>query len=197
MISNPNQFKLALISPEEPYDKESYWTNKLLEKVDYYHLRKPHWSFEKHIGFLKEISPEHKTRIVLHLKNSPGFNAWEKIGGVHLSFNSKTLPLEIPQSLRVSYSCHSIEECKEVRGRSEYSFLSPIFPSISKQGYSKKWNRKELGQTELSKVFALGGVKKENVSEVVAFGFGGAALMGSIWQQENPYETLEEIKKKI
>jgi thiamine-phosphate pyrophosphorylase len=69
----------------------------------------------------------------------------------------------------------------------DYLFLSPIFDSISKQNYMSRfpesllYELKEKGVIH-EKVIALGGVNKENISKVEDYGFGGAAVLGGLWE---------------
>jgi len=86
-------------------------------------------------------------------------------------------------------SCHSFEEVEKLDGEKEYCFLSPIFDSISKQGYKAKFEKVELKEflkkDREIKVIALGGIIEENYSEVLSLGFDGGAFLGSVW---NKYE---------
>ena len=86
-------------------------------------------------------------------------------------------------------SCHSFEGIDAVEGKEEYCFLSPVFDSISKEGYKAKFDKEELKEflkTERQlKVIGLGGVTEENYSELLELGFDGGAFLGSVW---NKYE---------
>ena len=68
-----------------------------------------------------------------------------------LTTRRRAITLHLPAALRgfrdrprsegrpFSTSAHSLEELNELGARYDYMFLSPIFPSISKPGYAKKW----------------------------------------------------------
>ncbi|MCB9335705.1 MAG: thiamine phosphate synthase [Flavobacteriales bacterium] len=84
-------------------------------------------------------------------------------------------------------SCHSFEEVEKLDGEKEYCFLSPVFDSISKQGYKAKFDKEELRQflkkDRKIKVIGLGGVNEENYSELIEMGFDGGAFLGSVWRK--------------
>ncbi len=92
----------------------------------------------------------------------------------------------IQKKLRKSYSSHSISEMLEAIKIFDYVFLSPIYNSISKDGYNSKFRIDELKGLNLinEKVVALGGVREENFEELKRIGFGGAALLGSLWKEK-------------
>ncbi len=107
------------------------------------------------------------------------------LGGIHLNSRNK----EIPSGWtgRVSRSLHSIEEVERLRDEYDYVSLSPIFDSISKQGYKSAFSEgqikkaKELGIIN-KKVYALGGVTFNRLDEVKRMGFGGAMILGDAWR---------------
>ena len=91
----------------------------------------------------------------------------------------------------LSRSCHSLEEISDNLAVCDYLFLSPIFDSISKQGYGAAFDRKELEQAAArqllqDKVYALGGVCAENIGTLLQIGFHGAAVLGDLWQAAVP-----------
>lgn len=84
-------------------------------------------------------------------------------------------------------SCHSFEEVEALNGQLPYCFLSPVFDSISKQGYLAKFDATELKaffkKKRTIKVIALGGIAEDNYNEVLSIGFDGAAFLGSVWSK--------------
>jgi len=84
-------------------------------------------------------------------------------------------------------SCHSFAEVEKVDEILEYCFLSPVFDSISKEGYKANFDKKELKaflQKERKvKVIGLGGVTDANFSELTELGFDGGAFLGSVWKK--------------
>jgi len=82
-------------------------------------------------------------------------------------------------------SCHTFDEVDALEGKEDYCFLSPVFDSISKQGYKANFDKEELRKflkkERNIKVIALGGITEENYSEVIQLGFDGGAFFGSVW----------------
>ena len=158
------------------------------------HLRKPGADELKLRAWLKSILPEYRSRIVLH----DHFELCREFysGGIHLNSRNPSAPeglLEEYPSLSLSRSCHSLDEVKDAlrsvpTGHRDYDyvFLSPIFDSISKQGYGKAFTREELQKAKKegiigSRTYALGGVELNRLPALRTLGFGGAAVLGALW----------------
>ena len=95
-------------------------------------------------------------------------------------------------------SAHSFEDLERINN--EICFLSPIFDSISKQGYKAKYSKDELREgiaiwkkKSSQKLFALGGVEASNIAELAELGFDGAAVLGAVWYSSDPVGAWEEI----
>ena len=87
------------------------------------------------------------------------------------------------KKITISTSMHSIQEVIENKCKYDYVFLSPLFDSISKEGYNSGLEIKEvekvLEKHELHfKVMALGGIDETNIEKVKKAGFSGAVLLG-------------------
>lgn len=98
------------------------------------------------------------------------------------------------------HSCHTLQEVLSNKERISYVFLSPIFDSISKQGYRAAFTDDELRRAHRDgiiddKVIALGGITPANARKALALGFGGVAVLGDIWQNADPASRLEEYKE--
>ena len=88
----------------------------------------------------------------------------------------------------MSISCHSLVELAECR-RKPYAYmsLSPIFDSISKQGYRSAFTAEQIAEARQQglideRVMALGGVTFDKVKQVLEMGFGGAMILGDAWK---------------
>lgn len=89
-------------------------------------------------------------------------------------------------------TCNNIRTCDDgcirtARPRFSYMFLSPIFDSISKEGYRSAFPMEVIRSAAEDglidrRVFALGGVCASNIAETQAAGFGGAAVLGAMWK---------------
>lgn len=151
------------------------------------HLRKPDYSETEYETLLQAIPAKFHARLVLH----DYFHLAEKykVGGIHFSTQkraeiSKSTNQQI-NNLTYSTSTHSLKELQELDGQYNYAFLSPIFPSISKQGYEGNLDMEEiktyLQKPHQTKVIALGGIDETKFSQIEDWGFDGYAQLGSIW----------------
>lgn len=94
----------------------------------------------------------------------------------------------VPEGHRgtVSRSCHLLEEVRLAKDF-DYVFLSPIFNSISKQGYGSGFTAEELQQAAAQgiitpRVIALGGMDANTIPQAAKLGFGGVAVLGALWE---------------
>lgn len=208
---------VRLISLPEWYQNEAETVNMLFERgLTAYHLRKNRENSVKHHfeSFLSKIKESYYPRIFIH--NEHWLLKYYGIGGLH--FNANT-GFDIPQIVRsgkwrLSAAAHSIEECLQLPLEIQDVLLSPVYDSFSKTGYTSAFPDKnrlgqELGRIKKErpqlKLFALGGVGKEQIREVFSTGFDGLAMLGSVWQFTNNQDvsmtaTLdkwEEIKELV
>ena len=152
--------------------------------LDRLHLRKPGADIGECRRLLDGISREWLPRIVVH--DNFGLCREYGLGGVHLNGRNPMAPPNHEGS--VSRSCHSLEEISRYKGECDYLTLSPIFNSISKQGYMAAFEPEQLAAVRDSglidrRVIALGGVTLENIPRVRELGFGGVAILGDVWQR--------------
>ncbi len=175
--------KLIVLSYPEFFDKENDVLTQFFEMgLQCFHLRK-YGSSELVIRqFLDSLPQQYLNRIVLHHHHHLAEDY--EVSGVH--FNTYT-PYQNPVSnLKQSASCHSIEELEALSDKISYSFLSPIFNSISKPEYksafvdhfSLKQQLKSISNVE---VVALGGVSADKIETASQLGFDGVAVLGAIW----------------
>lgn len=176
---------LIVISHTEIIENEFQLIHSLFNKgLEYFHIRKPLFSFDETKDFINKIDNKFHQRIVIH-------NHYELINefnlkGIHGSID-KVNSFLIENDCLYSYSCHSFDEIKSINSNPEYVFLSPLFDSISKQDYKAAFDFKELkiflNQFNLNKkIIALGGLSKGNIPIAYNLGFSGVALLGNIWQ---------------
>lgn len=150
---------------------------------DYLHIRKPGSKREDVERLLMSIPTELHFRLTLHdhFELAGKYN----LHGLHTNSRNPSVPDGFKGC--VSCSLHSIDEV--ARLKDEYSFvsLSPIFDSISKQGYNSAFTLKQLAAAKSNgiideKVFALGGITFALLPTVKAMGFGGAMILGDAWR---------------
>jgi thiamine-phosphate pyrophosphorylase len=196
-------FSVYLISPEsEVADEASAVTEIFAQGLETYHVRKPGYTPGEIRSYLASIPAEFHKRIVLHshFELATEFN----LKGVHLNEANKKLFSQFIRHKIISASFHSLEDFAKNSFPYEYVFLSPIFNSISKTGYSSNFDLAILS-TELHKfssitfpkIIALGGIDASNILSVKQSGFSGAALFGAVWQSENSVQAFLEIQTKL
>ncbi len=186
-----------MTQPEFFVEEHQILTALFDEGLEILHLRKPHSEPVYSERLLTLIPEEYRKRIVVHdhfyLKNE------YKLKGIHL--NSRNL--EIPKNYKghISCSCHSAEEVVARKKMCNYVLLSPVFDSISKEGYTSPFSPSMLAELAKKKVIdkkvmALGGVDLDNISMLKNHGFGGAVLLGAIWNHFNVHST-QDFKEMI
>lgn len=159
----------------------------LHSSVDLVHIRKPSASLEETERLVLEIPAEWRNRLVLHDHHCLAIK--HHLHGIHLNSRNPIAPEHF--TLSVSKSCHSLEEVRDQKNMFDYVSLSPIFDSISKQGYHAAFTKEQLLQAHAqgiinAKVMALGGVTFSRIAEVQAMGFGGAMILGDAWHSLMP-----------
>jgi thiamine-phosphate pyrophosphorylase len=167
------------------------------------HLRKPGWSESQVEALIQALPRQFYSRLVLH--GHPQLVRRYRLGGLHLTASQRAAPLRRPQLLlgqTLSTSFHSLAEISRCRRRYDYVFISPIFDSISKEGYASNFDL-ALVQSFLQKlaarpgyrpqVLALGGIAGQNIGLVQQVGFAGAAVLGSVWGSNDPVAAWRQL----
>ncbi len=188
--------KLIVITSEQFLENEAEALNRLFQSgLEILHLRKPYSDENQYEDLLQQIEKEYHSNIVLH----EHFSLTEKykLNGVHL--NRRNPSFGNNKKLSLSCSCHSFEELKTIDDF-EYVFLSPIFNSISKDGYFSNFSENELQDASNQgiinqKVIALGGIDISNIHLLKQYKFGGAAVLGCLWKSFEENSDLNNLKK--
>ncbi len=192
---------IVITSPEFLQGEADFIDRLFGHGLDRLHLRKPGAEIGECRRLLDGISREWLPRIVVH--DNFGLCREYGLGGVHLNGRNPMAPPNHEGS--VSRSCHSLEEISRYKGECDYLTLSPIFNSISKQGYMAAFGPGQLAAARDSglidrRVIALGGVTLENIPRVKELGFGGVAILGDVWQRMadgNVDEYLASLRKAL
>ena len=189
-------FKLIAITREVVEIDESCRICNLIDAgFDYVHIRKPALQKNEMQQFIESIPTRYYNRLKLH----DHFDLADKydLAGIHLNSRNRTAPIGFLK--HVSKSCHSIEELRDI-DRFEYVFLSPIFDSISKQGYNARFSKNELENSSnliSEKVMALGGVADKHIPYLQKIGFGGCALLGYLPWADDYLSFVQKINSIV
>jgi thiamine-phosphate pyrophosphorylase len=199
-------FSLLAITPHDDTAELPWLAPLFANGLQRLHVRKPGWSRAELADYVHAIDPQYRPRLVLHAHYdlAPELD----LGGIHLTEAARRAP-GLARLLRglgersVSASLHSLAEVQQHRRRYNYVTLSPIFNSISKEGYPSGFDLTQV-QAVLHKlalrpgyrpqVLALGGIAAANVARVREAGFAGAAVLGSIWQSPDPVASFRELQ---
>lgn len=177
--------KLIVITRPNLYPAEAAQMTLLLQQgLETLHLRKPTASAHEVAHLFEQIPASLHTHIVLH--DHFELSRHYAVQGLHLNGRHPEPPSGYHGQL--SRSCHSFAELQQWKAACSYLFLSPIFDSISKEGYGSAFSPAQLAEAGRQglidqQVIALGGITSQRFAQLKAWGFGGAALLGDIWNQ--------------
>jgi thiamine-phosphate pyrophosphorylase len=193
----------------------------LLEQygVERLHVRKPNFTLQQMRQWLVQIPAHLHCRLRLH--DHFDLAGEFAVGGLHLNTRN-SLPPKGYNGL-LSISCHSFAQIANCTANAipvlttparataatiptsltqmpVDVFLSPIFNSISKTGYKSDFSVQELtaqmgamSVADKRRIIALGGITPQNIVQVYHLGFGGAAVIGSLWQRYTESKNLNHL----
>ena len=188
-----------LLSSSNPHPQEMDIIRSFLKNEDaLFHLRRYDWEEGQVADFLSQFTNEELEKIVL---NHHHFLATEfGINRLHFSeqdrreIDEEKLQRFADAGFILSTSVHELETFNKLPACFTYAFLSPVFDSISKEGYKAvsfdlSHRRKDV------KLIGLGGVTKDNYKKVYEMGFDGVAFLGGVWNSEQPFKVINSLVK--
>lgn len=178
--------KLLVITRPDFFCGEAAIVRRLFDAgLQRLHLRKPTATREQLAEWIEKVPPLLRHRIVLH--DHYDLVQIYALGGIHMNRRNPNVPDWFdPSRFTLSRSCHTIAELELYKHTHDYLTLSPIFDSISKEGYGAAFSREELAEAKdrgllYNNVYALGGITFSRLAEVHCLGFDCAALLGEVW----------------
>jgi thiamine-phosphate pyrophosphorylase len=100
----------------------------------------------------------------------------------------------------IGVSTHSIQEARDaVRQGADYIGCGPVFPGRTKNFDSYVGTsllREVAGEIELPS-FAIGGIDRSNLDQVIASGFRRIAVTGAVRDQNDPAAAVTELKLRL
>ncbi|MCB4806935.1 thiamine phosphate synthase [Tamlana sp. 62-3] len=190
---------IVLIAPEQDITNEIEILNQLFQEgLQYYHLRKPNKDYNQHCNYLNQIDTKYHNRVVVHYHHKL-INQYN-LKGIHFQEQKRRDHIDNPGQYfknlnmfgkTISSSFHEPEELENCYFEFDYHLLSPVFSSISKQGYKgREFDVNHIDKT----IVGMGGVTEHNLSEFKKLGFKGVGVLGGVWHSENPLQSFINIK---
>jgi len=191
---------IILIAPEEDISNEIDILNRFFEEgLEYYHLRKPNKNQQQYCDYLHLIEEKYHNKIVVH-DHHELVNTF-KLKGIHFQEQKRRDNIDNPGQYflnlsmygkTISSSFHEPEELEACDFEFDYHLLSPVFSSISKKGYEGRGF--DVNHID-KKIIGMGGVTKNNLSEIQKLGFQGVGVLGGIWNSKTPIEDFRAMQE--
>jgi thiamine-phosphate pyrophosphorylase len=173
-----------------------------------FHVRKPNFGDFEMKQFLLEINPHYRERLVLHnhYDLAEEFNikrihfSESKRKAVLMQQNRVTFDTYKSKEFRLSTSVHTIEDFNALEDHFDYAFLSPVFPSISKENHTSKTDLFEeikKRRNFRTQLIALGGMDSNTINKTLENGFDRVALLGTIWNSKSPIKNFKSCQKIV
>ncbi|WP_394747457.1 thiamine phosphate synthase [Spongiimicrobium salis] len=187
---------IVLIAPETDIQDEIHTLHQLFEAgLTHYHFRKPDKDYEAHCAYLHQIDTQYHDRIMVHYHHEllQEFD----LKGIHFQEQKRRDTPQIAEYLSdfegitVSSSFHEPEELEGCTFPFDYHLLSPVFASISKQGYEGKGF--DVNHSA-KKIIGMGGVTADNIPKFKALGFQGVGVLGGIWKSATPIADFKQMQ---
>lgn len=193
---------IVVIAPEKDIENEIIILTQLFEAgLEFYHLRKPMKNYLEHCDYLNQIAPKFHNRIVVHYFHEL-INKYD-LKGIHFQEQKRRDHIDNPGQYfkglnmfgkTISSSFHEPEELECCEFEFDYHLLSPVFSSISKEGYEgRAFNVKSIDKL----IIGMGGINTETIPETLQLGFKGVGVLGGVWNSINPVESFIEIKDRF
>jgi len=198
--------KLIVITPDGNIPGEGGIVNQLFNLgMHRLHLRKTGMSRNDMSRYINTIDKNFHARVVIH--SHYDLCREFHLGGIHLNSAARTDPnvwdtISQLSPASISTSFHSWNEISENDYPYNYVFISPVFNSISKPGYLGSIDLAAISGIRESLVarkkycpdiVGLGGIDRNNIGLLAQHGFDGAALLGAVWQANDPTEAFRNI----
>lgn len=166
--------KLIIVSPEKNHPKEFDVYNAVYNhpKLAHIHIRKKNDI---------KIDWESLKNMAQKLVISQNLSAPIQCLGVH------------GKSSSFSESAHSLIEA--TNSKAQFCYIGPIYPSISKKGYENNQLLSEIKKlNDIPKHWvALGGIDFDKIEALKNLGFKTIAVLGGVWQNNEPKDTALKI----
>jgi thiamine-phosphate pyrophosphorylase len=145
---------------------------------------------------VNEICLKSHVRLIINSNIETALNI--KADSIHLSFDDmRSLNKQIDSFNFKSVSVHSPEEAKKAQELgASHLIAGHIFPTECKKGSPPRGLRflEEICSSVSIPVFAIGGITKESVKDVLRTGAAGICIMSEAMTSSNPLELAENFR---
>lgn len=190
---------VVLIAPEREIKDEIAILHQLFDAgLDCYHLRKPTKDDDALAGYLNKIQPMYHDRIVVHQCHRL-INVFN-LKGIHFPEQLRKDAIDQPSRYfrnlelygkTISSSFHKIEDVVASDFEFDYHLLSPVYSSLSKEGYEGRG----FDVNRIDKpIIGMGGATPANINDFISLGYKGVGVLGGIWNSVSPVENFKAIK---
>lgn len=192
---------IIAISPSKP---ENWWIDSLNSLfragLSRLHLRLPDaWDIYDYARVINGVDPNFHNRIMVC--DYPDLLSQFDLAGLyyHVDQAQALTPEDVEDWPSFSVGAHSLQELQDLQVKPTYALLSPVFDSISKEGYKGNPALRQI-QDELQQlpfpVVALGGIDANNQAEALSYGYDGIAILGGLWQRGmSPLEAFSHYER--
>jgi len=148
-------------------------------------------------GKLKPIAQRCGARLMLH--GEPGLAQAARVDGVHLPAHGDAAAARalLGSHALIGISIHSVAEATALDPAAvDYAIAGPMFPTASKPGYGPALGPEGLAaicRAAAVPVIAIGGIEADNVTQVMAAGAAGIAVMGSVMRAAEPENVIIDL----
>jgi thiamine-phosphate pyrophosphorylase len=200
-------FEIVVISPPESGSPEGELVNDLFRAgLTRFYLRKGGASKGELSAYLHRIEPRFYDRVVVgsHFELVDDFG----LGGAHLPTEARLhqetfrfwAARRAEEGKRLSTSVHSVSELEALGANFDFTFLSPIFGSLSKdlpRGAFQEAELKRAPTAGVNRVYALGGIDRDTVVQAKALGFKGCGVIGGVWGASDPVGAFKGLQEAV
>jgi thiamine-phosphate pyrophosphorylase len=151
---------------------------------------------------LRDITKKYQARLFINGRVDVALAAGAD--GVHLGVSD--IPVHAARraagdDMLIGASAHSVEEAKKAEEEgADFVVLGPVYETPSKMRYGRPVGLQTVAEVkeEVSvPIFAVGGIKKERVGEVLKSGAYGIALISAVLASENIKSSTEEFMRLL
>lgn len=151
---------------------------------------------------LRRITREYGARLIINDRLDIALAV--EADGVHLGKDglpvAEARRLLGPQRL-IGYSAHAVDEAVRAEADgADFVTFGPVYYTPSKAAYGEPVGPEALraaAATLAIPVFALGGIKRDNIAAVMAAGAGGIALISAIMAVPDPRAAAQSLLRAI